>query len=292
MTHDFYRPGALARFRGAVKDGKAVLLDGQIAAQSPTQQAMGRWLGLPASGPDKGTVDGAFNQPYAIPNFRVRGYLADLDIPVGFWRSVGASMNGFFFDSFIDELAHAAGTDPLAFRLELARAEYGPAATVLETVRDMSDWTGETPEGVGRGVGFCYSFGTPTATVIEVRDTEDGIAMNRAWIAADVGVALDPRNLEAQLTGGMVYGLSAACFGEITFAEAAVEQQNFPDYDALRIHNTPATEVRILQNQEHISGAGEPGTPPSMPALANALFDLTGKRARSLPLMHDFDLLV
>jgi len=292
MTHDFYRPGALARFRGAVQDGKAVLLDGKIAAQSPTQQAMGRWLGLPAAGPDKGTVDGAFNQPYAIPNFRVRGYLADLAIPVGFWRSVGASMNGFFLDSFLDEMAHAAGRDPLAFRLELARAEYAPAAAVLEAVRDMSGWTGETPEGTGRGVGFCYSFGTPTATVIEVQDRDGQIAMTRAWIAADVGVALDPRNLEAQLSGGMVYGLSAACFGEITFAEGAVVQQNFPDYDALRIHNTPATEVRILQNQDHISGAGEPGTPPAMPALANALFDLTGRRARSLPLMRDFDLLV
>lgn len=292
MRHDFYRPGALARFRGAVRDGKAVLLDGQIAAQSPTRQAMGRWLGLPAAGPDKGTVDGAFNQPYAIPNFRVRGYLADLGIPVGFWRSVGASMNGFFFDSFIDEMAHAAGRDPLDFRLELARAEHTPSAAVLEAVRDMSGWTGKTPDGTGRGVGFCYSFGAPTATVIEVADNGGQIAMTRAWIAADVGVALDPRNLRAQLTGGMVYGLSAACFGEITFAGGAVEQANFPDYDALRIHNMPQTEVTILETQARITGAGEPGTPPAMPALANALFDLTGRRARTLPLMHDFDLLV
>ncbi len=291
MRHDFYRPGALARFRGAVRDGKAVLLDGRIAAQSCTQQAMGRWLGLPAAGPDKGIVDGAFNQPYAIPNFRIRGYLADLDIPVGFWRSVGASMNGFMFDSFIDEMAHAAGRDPLAFRLDLARAEHAPSAAVLEAVRDMSGWTGKTPEGVGRGVAFCYSFGVPTATVIEVEERDGLIAMSRAWIAADVGVALDPRNLEAQLTGAMVYGLSAACFGEISFAEGAVEQGNFPDYQALRIHNVPATEVRILETQAHITGAGEPGTPPSMPALGNALFDLTGKRARQLPLMRTFDLL-
>jgi len=290
MRHDYYRPGAMARFRGAVKDGKAVLLDGQIAAQSATQQAMGRWLGMPAAGPDKGTVDGAFNQPYSIPNYRIRGYLADLDIPVGFWRSVGASMNGFLFDCFIDEMAHAAEADPLAFRLALAQDEHAPSAKVLEAVREMSGWSGETPEGIGRGVGFCYSFGVPTATVIEVTDRDGQIEISRAWIAADVGTALDPGNLEAQFTGAMVYGLSAACFGEITFAEGAVEQANFPDYDALRIHNTPVTEVKILENQMHITGAGEPGTPPAMAALANALFDLTGTRARQLPLMHEFDL--
>ena len=291
MRHDYYRPGAMARFRGAVKDGKAVLLDGQIAAQSATQQAMGRWLGLPAAGPDKGTVDGAFNQPYAIPNFRIRGYLADLEIPVGFWRSVGASINGFLFDCFLDEMAHAAKADPLAFRLELAQGEHAPSARVLEAVRDMSGWGDEKPVGIGRGVGFCYSFGVPTATVIEVTDRDGRIEMTRAWIAADVGVALDPGNLEAQFTGAMIYGLSAACFGEITFAEGAVEQMNFPDYDALRIHNTPVTQVKILENQQYITGAGEPGTPPAMAALANALYDLTGTRARKLPLMHEFDLL-
>ncbi|MGD9864364.1 MAG: molybdopterin cofactor-binding domain-containing protein [Pseudodonghicola sp.] len=291
MTHDFYRPGAMARYRGGVKDGKPVLLDGRIAAQSATQQAMGRWLGLPAAGPDKGTVDGAFNQPYAIPNFRIRGYLADLDIPVGFWRSVGASFNGVMFDWFLDEMAVAAKRDPLAFRLDAMGETWAPARAVLETVRDMSGWSAPKPPGTGRGVGFCYSFGVPTATVIEVAERDGRIAIARAWIAADVGTALDPGNLEAQFTGAMVYGLSAACFGEITFAGGAVEQQNFPDYDALRIHTMPQTEVRILENQAHIAGAGEPGTPPAMAALGNALFDLTGRRPRQLPLMHDFDLL-
>ncbi|WP_146344662.1 xanthine dehydrogenase family protein molybdopterin-binding subunit [Phaeobacter marinintestinus] len=292
MTHDFYRPGAIARFRGGVKDGKAVLLDGAVSGQSCAQQALNRWMGFAPGGPDKAHVDGAFNQPYAIPNYRIAGHLADLTVPVGFWRSVGASFNGFFHDTFMDELAHAAGRDPLEFRLELMQDEHMPSAKVLEAVRDMSGWTGKTPDGIGRGVGFCYSFGTPTATVIEVEDRDGEIAMTRAWIACDPGIALDPGTIEAQMIGGMVYGLSAACFGEITFADGAVEQQNFPDYDALRIHNTPVTEVAILENQTHITGVGEPGTPPSMPALGNAIFDLTGKRARSLPLMHDFDLLV
>ncbi|AUQ74982.1 xanthine dehydrogenase family protein molybdopterin-binding subunit [Phaeobacter piscinae] len=292
MAHDVYRPGAVARYRAAVKDGKAVMVHGKIAAQSATVEGAGRMLGLPMSGPDKGHVDAAFNQPLAIPNFRVEGYLATPMLPVGFWRSVGASFNGFFSDSIIDEMAHAAGRDPLEFRLELARAEWDPAAKVLETVRDMSGWTGKTPDGIGRGVAMAYSFGTPVAQVIEVADEEGQIRMTNAWIAADLGRVIDPKNTRAQMFGGMVYGLSAACFGEITIDGGAVEQENFPDYDALRMHTMPRVEVTLLENQPRMGGAGEPGTPPAAPALANALFDLTGKRARQLPLMHEFDLLV
>lgn len=291
MRHDFYRPGAIGRYRAAIKDGKAVMVHGKIAAQSTTQEGAGRMLGLPMSGPDKGHVDAAFNQPLAIPNFRVEGYITKPMIPVGFWRSVAASFNGFFSDSIIDEMAHKAGRDPLEFRLELARAEWEPGAKVLETVRDMSGWSGKTPEGIGRGVAFAYSFGTPVAQVIEVADQDGQIAIKNAWIAADLGTAVDPRNVEAQLFSGLAYGLSAACFGEITFDGGAVQQENFPDYDAIRMPSMPRVEVAVLQEQKHMGGAGEPGTPPAAPALANAIFDLTGTRARRLPLMHDFDLL-
>ena len=291
MRHDYYRPGAIGRYRAAVKDGKAVMVHGKIAAQSTTQEGAGRMLGLPMSGPDKGHVDAAFNQPLAIPNFRVEGYLAKPMIPVGFWRSVAASFNGFFSDSIIDEMAHKAGRDPLEFRLELARAEWEPAAKVLETVRDMSGWTGTTPAGIGRGVALAYSFGTPVAQVIEVADRDGDIAITKAWIAADLGLVVDPQNTEAQLFSGLAYGLSAACFGEITFDNGAVEQENFPDYDAMRMPSMPSVEVAVLQQQKHMGGAGEPGTPPAAPALANALFDLTGERARELPLNKQFSLL-
>lgn len=291
MTHDFYRPGAIARFRGAVKDGKAVLLDGQIAAQSATVQAGGRMMGMSMAGPDKVLVEGSFDQPYRIPNYRVRGYVADLGLPVGFWRSVGASFNGFFHETFVDELAHAAGRDPLAFRLEMMEDEDPVSAACLRAVRDMSDWTGKTPDGVGRGVAFTYSFGTPVAEVIEVAQGADGIRIINAWIAADVGIALDPSIVRAQLEGGLIYGLSAAIYEQITFKDGAAEQQNFPDYDAVRMHTVPRIETKILQNKSHISGVGEPGTPPSKPALANALFDLTGQRARKLPLIDQFPLL-
>ncbi|MEZ5674886.1 MAG: molybdopterin cofactor-binding domain-containing protein [Thalassovita sp.] len=129
------------------------------------------------------------------------------------------------------------------------------------------------------------------AEVIEVLDENGTIRIANAWIAADVGVALDPAIIQAQMESALIYGLSAAVHGQITFENGAAEQQNFPDYDALRLHNTPRIETRILQNKPHISGIGEPGTPPSKPALANALFDLTGKRARTLPLAGQFPLL-
>jgi len=291
MTHDFYRPGAIARFRGAVKDGKPVLFDGQVAGQSVMGQTMQRMTGMSLMGPDKVHVEGLHNQPYAIPNYRARGYLTDLSIPVGSWRSVGNSFNAFFHETFIDELAHAAGRDPLEFRIESMGDEYPPAVACLEAVKRMSGWTGQTPANVGRGVAFAYSFGTPVAQVVEVVDEGGVIRIARAWIACDVGTALDPGIIEAQMSGGLIFGLSAACFGEITFADGAVEQQNFPDYDALRIHNAPQVQVEVLQTARHLSGAGEPGTPPAAPALGNALFDLTGQRARELPFSKSFDLL-
>ncbi|WP_407492590.1 molybdopterin cofactor-binding domain-containing protein [Pseudooceanicola sp. MF1-13] len=295
MTHDYYRPAAVSSFRGAVKDGKAVMLDGRISAINATASFMEIILGMVPGGPDKITVEGAFDQPYGIPNARIRGYLSDHRMmpPVGPWRSVGASINGFFFDSFMDEMAHAAGADPLEFRLELMKAEDERSAAVLEAVREASGWTGQTPDGVGRGVAFCHSFGTPVAEVIEVQQTDAGIKIAKAWIAADVGTALDPQNIRAQLFGGMAYGLSAALHQQITFADGAAEQQNFYDYDAIRMNTMPeVVDIRILENGHRISGIGEPGTPPAPAALANALFDLTGKRARSLPLADQFDFVV
>jgi isoquinoline 1-oxidoreductase beta subunit len=292
MTHDYYRPPAMARMRGTVKGGGIMALDAQVSSPSITGQAMERWIGFAPGGPDRTIVDALFNQPYGIRNYRVRGYAPDLAPPLGFWRSVGASYNGFFHECFMDELAHAAGRDPLDLRMELTRDEWLPAWQVLEAVKEMSGWTGKTPEGTGRGLAMVYSFGTPVAMVIEVQDQEGQIRLTKAWIAADPGVALDPGNIEAQLTGGMAFGLSAAIGEEITFDGGAAEQRNFPDYEPLRLTQMPQTAVRILQNQERLGGIGEVATPPAAPALANALYDLTGKRVRDLPLKKHFDFLV
>ncbi len=154
--------------------------------------------------------------------------MADLTVPLGFWRSVGNSMNAFFLESFLDEMAQAAQADPLAFRLELMRDTHPPSALLMEKVRDMSGWDGLKRPGFGRGVAFCYSFGTPVAQVMEVQQTEGGIRMTRAWIACDPGLAMDPGIVEAQMTGGAIYGLSAAVQGAITFADQQVVEQNFP----------------------------------------------------------------
>jgi isoquinoline 1-oxidoreductase subunit beta len=292
MTQDYYRPAAIARMTGRLEDGKATALWGRTATPSATRNAMGRMLGFAPPGADRGSVEGGFDQPYAVPNFRYDGHISDLTVPLGFWRSVGNSMNSFFLESFIDEMAHAAKADPLAFRLDLMRDTHAPSAKLLETVREMSGWDNLKRPGFGRGVAFCFSFGTPVAEVIEVQKTEAGIKLTRAWIACDPGLAMDPGIVEAQMTGAMVYGLSAAVQGAITFADQQVVEQNFYDYDPLRMHATPAFQVAILQNNGtfgHIGGVGEPGTPPAAPALANALYDLTGTRARELPLARTFD---
>lgn len=283
MRHDFYRPAAIARYRGRLEAGRIAALDGAIAAPSVARQALRRLAGFAPPGADKGTVEGSFDQPYAIPAFRVAGHLADLAVPVGFWRSVGNSMNAFFQESFIDELAHEAGADPLQFRIDHLDPAFAPAAGVLEAVREMSGWGFGAP-GRAKGVALTHSFGTTVAEVVEVADEAGRLRLTRAWIACDPGRALDPAIVEAQMVSGLVYGLSAAIWGEITFADGMVEQANFPDYEALRMHTTPRVEVRILENNPHMGGAGEPGTPPAAPALANAVFALTGRRIRELPL--------
>ena len=292
MVQDYYRPAAIARLTGRIKDGKATALWGQTATPSATRNALARLMGFSPPGPDRGSVEGGFDQPYGLANYRYDGHLSDLTVPLGFWRSVGNSMNAFFLESFIDEMAHAAATDPLAFRLDLMQETHAPSAAVLHKVREMSGWDRLKRPGFGRGVAFCYSFGTPVAQVLEVEQTPDGIRMTRAWIACDPGLAMDPAIIEAQMTGAMIYGLSAAVRGAITFADQQVVESNFYDYEPLRLHQVPAFKVAILQNNGqfgHIGGVGEPGTPPAAPALANALFDLTGKRARELPLSETFD---
>ena len=292
MRNDYYRPAAAAQFRGVVRDGAAQLVDGKIAAPSVTHQSALRIIGSVPPGPDRAHIEGAADQPYRIPNFRVSGHLSDVDVPIGSWRSVNNSQNAFFFDTFIDEMAHAAGADPLQFRLELAKDEHAASAGVIAAVGEMSDWGADTPDNIGRGIGFTYSFGTPVAEVVEVEDTGSGIRINKCWIACDMGTALDPGIIEAQMTSAAVFGLSAAMQGEVTFSDGMADQMNFYDYDVIRMHTVPEFEVRILETNAHMGGAGEPGTPPSMPALGNALFNLTGTRARELPLIKTFDLIL
>ena len=280
MTHDAYRPMAMGRISGAVAGGKVKALDLHLAAPSVISSQMGR-IGLGLPGPDATIVQGAWEQPYTFPNYRVTGYRVPAGVPVGSWRSVGASQNAFFLESAVDELAHHASIDPMEFRL--SQIDHVPSRRVLEAVATASNW-GKTPAGRARGVAFCLSFGAPTAEVIEVAQTREGLRMTGAWAAIDVGIALDPSIIEAQVQGAMVYGLSAAINGEITFENGHAQQQNFPDYDGLRLPQCPPISVAVLENGTKVRGVGEPGTPPAAPALANAIFALTGQRIRALPL--------
>ncbi|HSF65195.1 MAG TPA: molybdopterin cofactor-binding domain-containing protein [Paracoccaceae bacterium] len=282
MTHDGFRPMAEARVTARLEGGRIAALDLSVAAGSIPESLFGR-MGLPVPpGPDATIVQGAWEAPYALPAFRVTGYRVPAGVPLGFWRSVGASQNAFFLESAVDELAHLAGADPLEFRL--AHLDHGPSRAVLEAVRDMSGWGTAPPAGRARGVAFCLSFGVPTAQVIEVEQTPQGIRLTGAWAAVDVGVALDPGIIEAQVQGAMVYGLSAALTGEVTFDGGHAQQVNFPDADPLRLSQCPPIAVRVLESGGRIRGVGEPGTPPAAPALANAIFALTGQRLRRLPL--------
>ena len=279
MTHDAYRPAALARVTAKVEGSLITAFDYATASSSVVESQAGR-LGYSLPGPDATIVQGAWDQPYTFANFRVTGYRAPAMVPVGSWRSVGNSQNAFFMESAVDELAHLAKADPLEFRL--SHLTHEPSRMVLQRVAEMSRW-GKAPAGRARGVAFCMSFGVPVAEVIEIEETPDGLRLTGAWAVADVGVALDPGNLQAQVSGAMVYGLSAAIRGEITFAEGRAQQSTFWDYEPLRMPQLPAIVVEVLENMPELRGIGEPGLPPAAPALANAVFALTGQRLRDMP---------
>ena len=282
--HDFYRPAAIARMKGVAGAAGPVALKADIAAPSVYRMQSTRVAGFAPPGPDKLLVEGAFDQPYGIPNYQVNGYLSEVAVPIGVWRSVGNSYNGFFHECFMDELAASKGLDPVEMRLKLMAGVHEPSRKVLEAVAEMANWGSPPAKGRGRGVAFTYSFGSPTAQVVEISQQDRGIKIEKVCCAMDVGTALDPRNIDAQIMSAIIYGLSAAVFGEISFENGEVVQSNFHDYDALRMFQAPAIETRILENNHKMGGTGEPGTPPSMPALANAVFELTGKRIRELPL--------
>ncbi len=282
MRQDFLRPISMARLQGSAVDGHVRALDYHVAAPSVMDSQMGERQGLSIPGPDTAIIQAAWDQPYAIPDYRVTGYRVPGLAPVSSWRSVGASINGFFHEGFLDELIHAAGADPMAERIRLCSHE--PSRKVLEAVAEMSGWSGPNPqEGVGRGVAMSLSFGVACAEVVEVRVTEDGLKIENVWVAAEVGRVVDPINFDGLVKGGVVFGLGHAMLGEISFADGMREQENFDSFEAMRINQCPQIEVRGLENGAKIRGIGEPPVPPAAPALANAIFAATGERLREMP---------
>ncbi|MEW6640980.1 MAG: molybdopterin cofactor-binding domain-containing protein [Pseudomonadota bacterium] len=281
MTHDFPRPLAMARMRGAVRDGRVDAYDLGIACPSVNASQLGR-QNLSIPGPDVAIVAGAWDQPFKIPNYRVTGYRVPELVPVSSWRSVGASGNGFLHDCFLDELIHAAGADPLKERLRLCWHE--PSRKVLEAVGEMASWGSDLGKDRGRGIAFTLSFGVPVAEVVEVTNTSHGIRIDRVFVAAEVGKVVDPENFTNQVQGGVIWGLGHAMNAELTYADGIAQQTNYHAYEGMRLYQAPRIEVRALTNTSAIRGIGEPSVPPAAPALANAIFAATGQRIRELPL--------
>ena len=280
-----YRPASIGRFRAAVTDGQLTAVE--ISSTSPSifrgiTERGGSPAPIPDFVPDFTISQALWDQPYGIENYRASAYRCPDLLPVGFWRSVGASQNAFFHECMMDEIAVAAGRDPVEMRLELITDD--PSRRVLEAVAEMSDWGQARGPGRALGVAFSLCFSAPTAQVVEVMQTPNGLKVTQAWVAVDVGVALDPRNLDAQLISGVNFGLGAAIGEKITVTDGMVDQSNYHDYPAMRMYQSPIIHTRILENAPRIRGIGEPGTPASAPALANAVFALTGQRIRTLPL--------
>jgi isoquinoline 1-oxidoreductase beta subunit len=287
MTHDFPRPLHMARGRGTVADGRVLACD--LDTISPS--LVGSWFGrvfIVPPGPDAMLVWGAFDQPYAIPNYRVTGYAAPPMMPVGSWRSPGACSNTFFHESFLSELIHAAGADPLEERRRLI--DPADSRRVLEAGGEMSNWAGADigPER-GRGIAFAYTHGVPVAEVIDVTMTDRGLRIDEVWIAADCGTVFDPVNAEAQLTGAAIFGLGHAMNCELTYENHAVQQTNFDAFEGMRLHQTPRFHTQLLGLAERVRGLGEPATAPAAPALADAIFAATGQRLREMPFNRSVD---
>lgn len=279
-AQDYPRHIAMGRGRGLVKDGEVRTLSLDIAAASAVRSQFAR-MGQPAPGPDMQLAAGAWNAPWAIPNLRVASYAATGLAPVSSWRSVGASTNGFFMESFLDELIHAAGADPVAERLRLC--DYDVARKCLEAVAEMSGWGTDLGPNRGRGVALVISFGVPVAEVVEVSATTGGIRIDKVFVAADVGRVIDPVNFENHVQGGVIWGLGHAMNSEITYSDGMPEQANYYDAEGMRLHQTPEIHVRGLENGPSVKGIGEPPVPPAAPALANAIFAATGTRLREMP---------
>jgi isoquinoline 1-oxidoreductase beta subunit len=282
IQHDMYRPYWFDRFSAGLDGaGMPVAWQHRFAGSS----ILARWL-PPAfkNGLDGDSTDGAINLAYDIPNLRVEYvHIEPPGIPTAFWRSVGPSHTVFAVESFMDELAAAAKKDPVAYRRALL--DKAPRArAVLDLAADKAGWGRVLPKRSGRGVSLQSVFGTYMAQIAEVEVASDGqIRVRRVVCAVDCGSVINPDTVRAQVEGAVVFGTSAALFGNITVKDGRVEQSNFHDYRVLRMNEVPAVETHIVRNTERPGGIGEPGTSCVMPAIANAIFAATGKRLRRLP---------
>lgn len=269
MQHDFYRPGHLARLVAG--------LDAHGMPCAWHQRIVGPAL-----------VMNGIDVPYAIPHLREEHVLDETAVPVGAWRSVGASQHAFAIECFVDELARAAGRDPLAYRLALL--EHSPRhRAVLELAARQAKW-GQPPAGRHQGLAVYRSFGSWAAQVAQVSIEGDAIRVHRVTCAIDCGTVVNPDLVRAQIEGAVAFALSAVLYGEIRIENGAVQTRSFQDYPILRLSEMPEVDVHVVASDEPPGGVGEPGVPPLAPAVANAVYAATGRRSRTLPLRHVLEL--
>jgi isoquinoline 1-oxidoreductase beta subunit len=292
LTHDFYRPAGVTVLRaGLGADGLPLTLRITSAGDAITPRWIERgigWLAGPVDTPDKTTSEGLFDQLYGIPHQRIAHVATRMGVPVGYWRSVGHSHNAFFVESFVDELANVAGRDPIDYRLALLK-DAPRCAAVLRLVAERAGWPGFGPArplapGWARGVALHESFGSIVAQVVEASIERGRPRVHRVVCAADIGTVVNPGIVAQQMESAVVFALSAALYGQIDIVDGVVRQTNFPNYPVVRLDEAPLVETHLVDSTRPPGGVGEIGTPPLAPALANALFELTGKRLRELPL--------
>jgi isoquinoline 1-oxidoreductase beta subunit len=283
LQNDFYRPMNATRIRAALDgSGKVQAWSQTIVCPSIFARVFPQMM---KNGIDNAAVEGVENMEYAIPNLHVEYVRFDTPVPVGFWRSVGSSHNAFTVESFVDELAHAAKKDPLEYRLAMLKDHPRPRQ-VLQVAAEKAGWGNKIPEGRSRGIAYAYSFGSYVAEVAEVSvDRKSGaITVHKVTCAVDCGSVVNPAIVRDQMMSGIVMGLSAALKEKIEVAEGGISSVNFGDYELLRISEAPDVDVHIVKSGAALGGIGEPGVPPVIPAVANAVFAATGARVRRLPM--------
>jgi isoquinoline 1-oxidoreductase subunit beta len=280
----WYRPMWYDHFTaGLDASGNPVAWTHTIVGQSIMTGTMFEAYGV-KDGIDSASVEGAADILYGIPNLRVELHTPKNEVPVQWWRSVGHSHTGFSVEAFLDEVAHAGGKDPYQLRRTLLAGQPRMLA-VLDLAAQKADWGSALPAGRARGIATHFSFDSYVAQVAEVSVEKDGtVHVHRVVAAVDCGQTVNPDTVQAQLEGGIIFGLTAALKTEITFEKGRVQQRNFNDYPMLRMFESPVIEVFIVPSSEHPTGVGEPGVPPVAPAVANAIFAATGKRVRRLPI--------